>query len=278
MNKFIAGAVVTTGLLLSAEAIAESYTKSTTHMHDLTHSKNKSIAYSFDTEFSRAGDGSQKFYLITGNCGRDKHGSDCTRDAERVERVALRDHNPGKTYWYSYSVMYPEVNEVSTYHQKVPTVLGQVKAYGVDKPIWIMKHRDGKIEMDVHFAGDDPAGKNGGDGEWCTMGRESLMIGKWMDVLIKADYSSKQKDGHSYFQVWINGEEVCDITDTIVNKHTWSKRFANKKKKLSFRYGIYNFKLSKFNGTVPNRVVYFDEVKSGKTKESVLINTNNPVD
>ena len=104
------------------------------------------------------------------------------------------------------------------------------------------------------------------------------MIGKWMDVLIKADYSSKQKDGHSYFQVWINGEEVCDITDTIVNKHTWSKRFANKKKKLSFRYGIYNFKLSKFNGTVPNRVVYFDEVKSGKTKESVLINTNNPVD
>ena len=87
MNKFIAGAVVTTGLLLSAEAIAESYTKSTTHMHDLTHSKNKSIAYSFDTEFSRAGDGSQKFYLITGNCGRDNHGSDCTRDAERVERI-----------------------------------------------------------------------------------------------------------------------------------------------------------------------------------------------
>ena len=275
MNKFIAGVVVTTGILFSAEVSAESITKFSTHMHELTHSKNRSIAYSIDTTYTRAGDTSQKIYLVNGMCGKDKHGSDCSRNAERVERTAKKDQNPRGTYWYAYSFMYADDYGLSN---KISTALGQVKAYGVDKPIWIFKHRHNRFEVDVYFAGDDPAGKNGGDGITCQLGRDHIGIKKWVDVLIKADYSSKQKDNHSYFQVWINGELKCDIKDTIINKHTWSERFANKKKKIRIRYGIYQNKINRWPGVVPTRVVYFDEMKTGKSKKSVELNTNNPVD
>ena len=60
-----------------------------------------------------------------------------------------------------------------------------------------------------------------GDGTYCgDMGSTQMATGKWMDILLKADYSDKLKQGHSYLQIWINGELVCDIKDTIVNKHT----------------------------------------------------------
>ena len=264
------------GIVLSSSALADSVTKKTTHWHDLT--KFRKTAYTVSTDVVRAGDSSQKFELISGACGRDQYGSDCKRNAERVERIYNKYQKPGKEYWYAWSILL-DPNTPWYVLKRTSVTIGQVKALGVDKPPWIIKFNNGEFYTNVHFAGKSPAGKIAkGDGEWCgNMGSIDQATGKWLDIVVKADYSNKPKDNHSYFQVWFNGELVCDIKDTIVNKHTWSDRYDNKGKRINFRYGIYNNKVNRV-AFMPTRTVWYDEMRIGESLEEVQLNTENPVD
>lgn len=276
MKKTLLVVSAVAGIVLSSVALAGSVTKKTTYWHDLT--KFRKTAYTVSTEVVRAGDSSQKFELITGACGRDQYGSDCKRNAERVERIYNRDQRPGKEYWYAWSVLL-DPNTPWYVLKRTSVTIGQVKASGVDKPPWIIKFSNGEFYANIHFAGPSPAGKIAkGDGEWCGgMGSIDKAKGKWMDIVVKADYSNKPKDNHSYFQVWFNGELVCDIKDTIVNKHTWADRYDNKGKRINFRYGIYNNKVNRV-AFMPTRTVWYDEMRIGETLEEVQLNTENPVD
>ena len=70
---------------------------------------------------------------------------------------------------------------------------------------------------------------------------------------------------------------VCDIKDTIVNKHTWADRYKNKGKRLNFRYGIYNNYVDRA-WDMPIRTVWYDEIRIGSSREDVELNIDNPVD
>tara|TARA_X000000950_G_scaffold289078_1_gene409600 strand:- start:7445 stop:8275 length:831 start_codon:yes stop_codon:yes gene_type:complete len=276
MKKNLLIASVVAGIVLSSSALADTVTKKSTHWHSLT--KFKKTAYTVSTDFVRAGDNSQKFELVSGACGRDEWGSDCKRNSERVERIYNKYQKPGKEYWYAWSIML-DSNTPWSMLEKSSVTLGQVKALGVHHPPWIFKMNDGQFYTNIHFIGDKPAGKIGkGDGEWCGyMGSTQMATGKWMDIVVKADYSDKLKQGHSYLQIWLNGELRCDIKEPIVNKHTWADRYKNKGKRINFRYGIYNNKVDRVS-FMPTRTVWYDEIKIGTSLEDVQINTNNPVD
>ena len=98
-----------------------------------------------------------------------------------------------------------------------------------------------------------------------------------MDIVVKADYSDKPKDNHSYFQVWFNGDLVCDIKDTIVNKLHMVRLISCKR--INFRYGIYNNKVDRV-AFMPTRTVWYDEMRIGLvvSLEEVQLVTENPVD
>ena len=67
--------------------------------------------------------------------------------------------------------------------------IGQVKASGVDKPPWIIKFSNGEFYANIHFAGPSAGKIAKGDGEWCGgMGSIDKAKGKWMDIVVKADY------------------------------------------------------------------------------------------
>jgi len=273
MKKFLLTAV--TSIAIIGSATAGEIKKNTTTFHDLTSNEFRNTAYTISEEVARAGNYSQRFQLLPGACGKDRVGSDCERNAERVERI-YKKHTAGKTHWYAYSMM---LDSNTNWHEAMTSTiaLGQVKAHDVHKPIWILKMRGGQLYASAYFAG--KAHGTGGDGTTCHSLESTANIkGKWLDIVIKADYSSKKKTNHSYFQIWFNGELVCDIKDTIVNEHTWKARYRNESKDLSFRYGIYNFQTNWVMGKMPTRVVYYDEMRTGNTLESVQINKNNPVD
>ena len=276
MKNILIFGLAIAGIMFSSSVFAGDVTMKTTYWHDLT--KDKKTSYTISTDTVRAGEKSQKFELLPGSCGRDRYGSDCEINAERVERIFKQDQKPGKEYWYAWSIML----DPSTDWSKVAVTsiaLGQVKALGVDKPPWIFKMRNNQFYTNIHFAGESPAGKIAkGDGTYCgDMGSTQMATGKWMDILLKADYSDKLKQGHSYLQIWINGELVCDIKDTIVNKHTWSDRYSNKGKYLNFRYGIYNNDVDRA-WDMPIRTVWYDEIRIGSSREDVELNIDNPVD
>lgn len=230
--------IATLGLIISgsqtatAGSWANNVTKSSTNFVDLT--TNRKVAYTVSDEFARAGNVSQKFVLEHGHCGRDQWYSDCKNDAQRVERFAK--HQTLKTWYYSYSIYLPD-----TWQSVAPAtqVFGQVKARNVGMPVWIVKMRDSQFAIDIHWPDSGST--------TCVLGNEQSMIGKWTDIVVKADYSSKIKPDNTYLEVWINNKSLCKINEPILPKSAWKNRFgSDHRKEVSFRYGVYNFDVSKW--------------------------------
>ena len=87
------------------------------------------------------------------------------------------------------------------------------------------------------------------------------MLGIWNDILINANWTDK-KEG--FFRVWVNGK--------LSFKYYGSTK--SKGKKVYQKFGVYRSFMSRFKESksvdyksvsVPGQVVYFDEVRTGKS-------------
>jgi len=89
------------------------------------------------------------------------------------------------------------------------------------------------------------------------------MLGKWNDILVNVNWSHKD-DG--FFKVWVNNKLVNDFKGKTKSKGV----------KTYFKFGIYRSKVSTYElmykKKIPTQIVYFDEVRAGKTKEKVVGN------
>jgi len=205
----------------------------------------------------RAGDQSIRFEVRPGDCGYNEDWNDCDNDRERHELTGKR--MSGGEWWYAWSIFLPKdfINVSPTklalgqFHQEKGHVVWmfQNQNYSIPGGYWIDNQVPGYTKtLDKVLTNDE-------------------MIGKWNDILVNVKWSKKE-DG--FFKVWVN------------NKLSYEYMGATKTKaKVYFKFGIYRSFLSKWiyssknkkkEKGVPAQVVYFDEVRTGKTKDKVVGN------
>ena len=193
----------------------------------------------------RAGDKSIRFELRNGDCGEDPgKWSDCESLRQRHELSGKRFR--GKS-WYAYSIYLPKdfksvdpvKSAMAQFHQKGswPTLMFQ-------------------LNDDGYFA--DRQWQNQTD-EYRKLLEVNDMKGKWNDILININSTSKET---GFYKIWVNNELKYEFSGP-----------TTKGKESFFKFGIYQTWINRWDekkkGPYPTQVVYYDEIRAGKTKESV---------
>ena len=83
------------------------------------------------------------------------------------------------------------------------------------------------------------------------------MVSRWNDILINANWTDKNI---GFFRVWVNGKL----------SYKYNGPTKSKGKKVYQKFGVYRsfmsrYKMAKNVDLVPGQVVYFDEVRTGKS-------------
>ena len=209
----------------------------------------------------RAGKKSIRFEVKPGDCGYDDGWSDCKKDRERHELSGTR-FGPGEK-WYAWSIFIPKDFPI-IYPSKA--MFGQFYNSGIG-PIFAFENQNpnrgivGGYHIEKDFVDCIPEGSE------CsvlyTVASDEDMRGKWTDVLVHAKWSIKP-DG--FFKTWINNELKYEYE---------GKTLVKKKPKVYFKFGIYRSFMSRWRNKnnqqdVPGQVLYFDEVRVGKSKKKVV--------
>ena len=194
----------------------------------------------------RAGEKSIRFELRNGDCGEDPgKWSDCKNDRQRHELSG--DRFRGKA-WYAYSIylpndfktVYPVKSAMAQFHQKGswPTLMFQFTdmGYYADRQLGYQTQEMKKL-LDVKD-----------------------MIGKWNDILIHINSTSKDS---GFYKIWVNGNLKYEYNGTITGG-----------KENYFKFGIYQTKVSVWSmyhpdTPYPTQVVYYDEIRAGKSRKAV---------
>ena len=249
----------------------------------------KSYGYQVTDEFSRNGGASERFEVRYGDC----KGEDCYRDRQRYE-VGIEQPYKERDNWYSWSFYLPDNFMI----QPAGTAMGQAKLLGRGAVLWMVFAKNTnyiQIKSDTYE-------------QHCNLIKTSDAVGKWTDIMIRANYSPVSKNPLS---VWINGKNVgCDYANPLVDEkglqatEVYKKGFDNE---IKFQYGIYQafisrwldkYKTKEVSGDVdiyywkklsgkcckspdntpfnedwgietPTAVMYYDEVKVGNSRGSV---------
>jgi hypothetical protein len=164
----------------------------------------------------RAGEKSIRFEVRNGDCGEDPgKWSDCKNDRQRHELSG--DRFRGKA-WYAYSIylpndfktVYPVKSAMAQFHQKGswPTLMFQFTdmGYYADRQLGYQTQEMKKL-LDVKD-----------------------MIGKWNDILIHINSTSKDS---GFYKIWVNGNLKYEYNGTITGG-----------KENYFKFGIYQTKVS----------------------------------
>lgn len=245
-----------------------------------------------DTD-ARSGDRSQRFELRNGDCTtRSKYKETywgCENDRERVEMTATR-WDVGKDKWIGFSVKVDE-NDWEKSEKESCTIIFQIRQneenvdqgnrpqnktgnYGSGH--YIGNHGviygvicGNKVGIQVKRTGFEDNKFNGWvDTESKYFASLDAVKGEWNDLVIRwntVDY----KNENSTFELYVNGERV--LTEENITSNFFPEEYL-------FKYGLYRSYM-KMNGVVSGtQVIYFDEIRHGKSLESVTPNNKDATD
>jgi len=249
----------------------------------------------------RAGSQSIRFEVRHGDCGKDTDGgwSDCKNDRERHELSGGDSSMSSGEHWFSWSIyfpkdhqnLYPLSNAFGQFHQKDGNPIFMFKE--LRKGYTIVRTITDK-DSDYHEQ---------------NLLKNDEVLGKWFDILINAKWSKKEdgffkiwvngqlkydykgptKSKSKVYQKF--GVYRTGITRYLnyVNIDGINKCFSEKGSTNKEYFTLSKLKLKKFPGhknsinlfkkcnsyyeikDVPKTVIYFDEVRRGKSKEKVGI-------
>lgn len=237
------------------------------HSHDYIKEQSK----------ARAGTFYQRFELRNGDCFPSPDGgwNDCKNDRERFELSSRPRQSPSDKHCYGYSLM---VDENFKSLGSVRTTLGQVHQKGGPKgtaggfksfpPLIQIQAKYNHLIFGWHELTGDENNITDKQREF-QLANISDMKGIWTDISFCLDFTNKRIDA------WVNGEKKVEVLRSPINF---------KPEAIYFKYGIYRSFISKFkerNGDLPTQIVFFDEVRYGKSAEDVDRNINpklKPVD
>ena len=193
-------------------------------------SHNKSYGHQITDELSRTGETSERFEVRYGDCDK----SDCITDRQRYERGIYQPYSDND-YWYSWSFYLPNNFMI----QPAGTAMGQAKLLGKAGVMWMVltKHTDY-----IQIASDNKEQK-------CNLVKIDDTVGKWTDIMIRANYSVSSKNP---LDVWINGRNVdCNFKHPLISKKKlekggFYKTIDGKRKGIAFKYGIYQTFISRW--------------------------------
>lgn len=196
----------------------------------------------------RAGAESQRFELRPGDCAEQPGWSDCQNDRERSEFSQQKPYiQIGEEVWVSWSIYldpnWPDITPVTT-------TLGQFHHRDSTTPAVLFVQRNGQYSLRIESA----------RALWPNQYVFNIMPidrmkGKWTDIVVQAVF---RPDDQGIIKVWANGNLVVNLQGPTTIGTT----------PIFFKYGIYR----SFVSRKPDRgthILYWDEVRSGPTRESV---------
>ena len=284
-------------LLIVSGCVAGEY-NAPANMRVMPDTAHRSYQFTTSTDVARIGETSQRFEIRHGDCGN----WDCNNDRRRIE---LNQYNAddnvqsGDKVWYGYSIYLPtDFQDITPSN----THVGQAKIIG-GSPLWMFALREDRLIFENNVGETDTTNQ-------CPTISQTAMRGRWTDIVVFADYD-KTPSGNPMVAVWVNGRQVC--TD---NRPMLSSAIIRDARRdaITMRYGIYNSFVSRWlndnrtqqvitNGFVDNnsdggssrsrsvtgtpfkidwgvelltQVVYYDEVRIGRTREDVDVRLRYP--
>ena len=223
----------------------------------------------------RAGDKSQRFEVRKGDCSDDPGWNDCDNDRERSEIKVLNNFYPESDIWFSWSFYIPEDYKSA---ERVTTTIGQihqrssVRARDIGgtitaPPLLQIRTIGNSFGTTYHrFSGNLPTLVTKGEFEEITT--VDALRGKWTDVVVH--FRPTKENG--ILEIYINGKLERTIDNPMIIRPD----------NFYLKYGIYrSFVTREHPNVMPTQIVYFDEVRMGKTRMEVDAQLNpelKPVD
>ena len=192
---------------------------------------------------TRLGQQSLRFEVKSGDCGYNKGWDDCKKDRERHE-LSRNRHSDGE-YWYAWSIYLPK-----DFKNIYPTKLAMGQFHqSKGHVVWMFQNADGGYFVDNQVYGRTSRTDR-------ILNQEE-MVSRWNDILIHANWTDKNI---GFFRVWVNGKL----------SYKYNGPTKSKGKKVYQKFGVYRsfmsrYKMAKNVDLVPGQVVYFDEVRTGKS-------------
>ena len=263
--------------------------------------------YQLNQNIVRAGEYSQRFELNHGDCGAYKNWNDCENDRQRVERNYFWN-SINQTKWLGFSIYIEE----SISDKELSTSFIQMKVNGWRDAIWMLRQNGISIILEFNTLG---AGTNNC---YIGSAKNFKNKWNDIIIKTEFAYDGGRKDlGDSYFELYHNGKRIGECTQRypIFTKESYDNRPKDKKEFL-INYGLYNSYISNWldknkkkevdaiafedvdkktgkiiksitnepfkydwGVEIPKRVIYFDEIRLGNSREEVDINLiNKPAD
>lgn len=209
----------------------------------------------------RLGNYSMRFETREGVCGWDgKIWNDCKNGRSRHElSTAVYNHDPWrKERWYALSIYIPKAFKTT---KRIGTTIFQFLAGG--KPNWSFKFDSYEgffVQREFKYVR-------------TPLRSPFETLDKWNDIVIRITHSTKRNGG---LTVWVNGNRTFTYEGITARK-------IPQKRKPYFKFGIYNTGFGSngapingggfLNGKgLPNLVMYFDEVRYGKSCKALKLN------
>ncbi|WP_233402872.1 polysaccharide lyase [Marinomonas transparens] len=190
----------------------------------------------------------EKFEVRPGDCYWNKSWNDCEKDRERSELSEKQKTTvAGSEYWYGWSIYFPK-NYPNVYPTK--TALGQFHQKS-SHPVWMFQNASGGYHLDDHVSGTK---------QYYQLIEEESLRGQWHKLEVHVRWAKEQS---GFFKVWVNDEQKVNYQGPTMNAD-----------KVYFKYGVYRSFLSRYKTAakkdeVPRQIVYYANVKRGKTRESL---------
>lgn len=236
----------------------------------------------------RAGRKAQRFEVRAGDCAA----QDCKTDRERAQYTIKKAWKYGSTQWVGFSVYLPEDFPTSA---RVDTTFAILHQRGgptnrdegllQDPPVAQFVMRGNAVTLAVHFLTGSPTDVRD-ETRVLNLTDLGAMRGRWTDFLLHFDTS----EGRQLLEVYLNGKKRAAIPDLLslgaeyANLPVYQREAAienfisHRPKDYYFQYGIYRAFVSRHGGPMPTQILYVDEVRMGRSIETVLVNEKAPVD
>ena len=206
----------------------------------------------------RSGEKSMRFEVRSGDCswssGKSSYSyySDCEHFAERRERKQRPRSEGGSgneigENWYHYSIYLPHDFPVIW---PVNNALGQFHDGNQAREIWNKSFQFNILKGGVYGIESYYGGSAGDD----DLIHVDDMRGKWTDVLVHVNWVSSPS---GFLYVYVNGDTKPS--------YSWTGSTRPKNDNIHFKFGIYRYGVNNIIGPVPTQIVYYDDVRKGKT-------------
>ncbi len=236
----------------------------------------------------RAGRKAQRFEVRAGDCAA----QDCKTDRERAQYTIRKSWKYGSAQWVGFSVYLPPDFQTSARVETTFAILHQrggptnrTEGLLQDPPVAQFVMRGKAVTLAVHFLTGSPTDVRD-ETRVLPLTDLGAMRGRWTDFLLHFDTS----DGRQLLEVYLNGKKRAAIPDLLslgaeyANLPVYQREAAienfisHRPKDYYFQYGIYRAFVSRHGGPMPTQVLYVDEVRMGRSIETVLVNEKAPVD